>query len=78
METYWPPFNFKANRNIDFKHTAQGDVTRNYHFRAKGRPGKKITGTISMNWSRTVPYSWGGYRILTCNATGNFTAKPAR
>ena len=51
--------------------------TKNYTITTSGKLGRAITGKLAANYSMTVGTS-DYWRILTCNATGSFTAKPVK
>ena len=78
--TSWePPYMFKLGSR-DAKVTVEEPwPTKNYTITVTGKRGKTIRGKLAVNYSMTVPTAaWGGYRILTCNGTASFTAKPKR
>ena len=76
--TQWaPPYMFRLGAR-DAKVTVEEPwPTRNYTITTSGRRGRAIRGRLAVNYAMTVPYL-DGYRILTCNATGSFTARPRR
>ena len=77
--TSWaPPYKFTLGSR-DAKVTVEEPwPTKNYTITVTGKRGKAIKGKLAVNYAMTVPYEWGSYRILTCNATGSFTARPKR
>ena len=77
--TSWaPPYKFTLGSR-DAKVTVEEPwPTKNYTITVTGKRGRTIRGKLAVNYSMTVPYEWGSYRILTCNGTASFTAKPKR
>jgi hypothetical protein len=78
MTSWAPPYKFQLGSR-DAKVTVEEPwPTRNYTITVTGKRGKAIRGKLAVNYSMTVPYEWGTYRILTCNGTASFTAKPKK
>jgi hypothetical protein len=77
LATWAPPYKFRLGSR-DAKVTVEDPwPTRHYTITVTGKRGKTIRGKLAVNYAMTSYYD-GGYRILTCNATGSFTAKPKR
>ena len=76
--TQWaPPYKF-ALGSVNEKVTVETPwPTRHYTISVNGKRGRAIRGKLAVNYAMTSYYD-GGYRILPCNATGRFTAKPKR
>jgi len=68
---------FKANgRESQFKVTEPWP--ERYYTVTARRRGKKVTGKLRLSWSLLIPDSIGGYSILTCVGTGNFSVKAVK
>lgn len=73
---YWPPFDFKAGYKIHYKDST--GTTTYYNITTRRRAHGVITGKLESNWSLLTSDAWGGYKILVCQMTSSFTAKPKR
>ena len=71
-----PPFWFRLG--MTGKATDDTSITRHYTVKTKGRPGKAITGSFSVNWSELDGISSADMKIWECIATANFKVKPKR
>lgn len=72
--TFWPPFSFRLGANAS---ATSHDPTQHWHVNTR-RHGRTITGKLEMNWSLLGSDGWGGYRIIVCEMTGSFTARPKK
>jgi hypothetical protein len=79
MTTWDPPFSvsFRANGREDQVKVKEPWPTRYYTVQAS-KHGKTIRGKLRISWSLLSSDAFGGYRILVCQGTANFTAKAGK
>ena len=77
MSLFDPPFSivFKANGRESQVKVEKPWPTRYYTVTAR-KHGKGISGKLRLSWSLLSSDTYGGYHILTCVGTGNFSVKP--
>ena len=73
---FWPPFDFKLGYKIKYKDTT--GITHHYNITTHRKAHRVITGKLETNWSLLSSDGFGGYRILVCEMTSSFTAKPKK
>jgi hypothetical protein len=75
-----PPFSvaFRANGREDQVKVADGSSPTTYYTVQASKHGKKISGKLRMSWSLLSSDAFGGYKVLICQGTSNFTARPVK